>query len=206
MSANTDTPLRAEGEIFRILADCYHQPDDKLITRISKLTEVAEPFGDIPVGLARKMIEQLEDGTLDALLVDYAKLFVGPFELAAPPFGSVYLEEGHKLMGDSTVDVKQYYRAAGLDMADDFANPPDHIAAELEFLYYLFVREGALREEGSDIADEVDALRKEFLSRHIGIWGVEFADRVRNNAATVFYQALGRLTKVVIDNEMQTVN
>lgn len=205
MSDNS-TGLMPAAEIFRALADCYHQPDKELAGRIEDLEAMVEHLGDTPAAMARSIVGQLEEGQMDNLLIDFAKLFVGPFELSAPPFGSVYLEDGHKLMGDSTMDVKQFYRLAGLEMADDFSNPPDHIAAELEFLYFLYVREAALREENAEAADEIGALRKEFLSRHLGAWGILFAEKVRDNAATDFYQELGGLTKAVLESEVQALS
>ena len=182
------------------------QPDEELAGRIEDLEVLVEPLGETPVSMARNLMSKLDDSDMGLLLVDFAKLFVGPFELTAPPFGSVYLEEGHKLMGDSTMDVKEIYRLGGLEMSDDFSNPPDHIAAELEFLYFLHVREEGLRETDAEAADMVQSLRKEFLSRHLGAWGIQFAEKVQDNATTEFFQTLGGLTEVVLENEMRTIS
>jgi len=35
---------------------------------------------------------------LEDLMVDYAKLFIGPFDLLAPPYGSIYLDGQWLLM------------------------------------------------------------------------------------------------------------
>ena len=40
----------------------------------------------------RKEIEN--DQNFEALKVDFARLFVGPYKLLAAPYGSVYLEQG----------------------------------------------------------------------------------------------------------------
>lgn len=201
-----DLHRQSAAEVLKILADCYHQPDESLAGRIENLEASLESFGEATALMARTLLSELDQNDMGPLLVDFAKLFVGPFELTAPPFGSVYLEEGHKLMGDSTMDVKQIYRLGGLDISDDFSNPPDHIAAELEFLYYLHVREEGLRETEPETADMVQELRKEFLSRHLGAWGIQFAEKVRDNATTEFFQTLGGLTKIVIEHEMRAVS
>ncbi|MGL1864123.1 MAG: molecular chaperone TorD family protein [Pseudodesulfovibrio sp.] len=206
MPVNDDMQQHPTTEALRVLADCYHQPDEKLAGRIEDLETLVESLGETPATMARNLLSELNEKDMGLLLVDYAKLFVGPFELTAPPFGSVYLEDGHKLMGESTMDVKQIYRLGGLEMSDDFSNPPDHIAAELEFLYFLHVREAGLRETDTETADLVQELRKEFLSRHLGAWGIQFAEKVRDNATTEFFQTLGGLTKVVIENEMRTIS
>ncbi|MFP4481041.1 MAG: molecular chaperone, partial [Desulfohalobiaceae bacterium] len=64
--------------------------------------------------------------SLHRLRVDHAKLFVGPYQLAAPPFGSVYLEQRQTLMGESTQMVKELYRQAGLEMDPEYNSPADH--------------------------------------------------------------------------------
>lgn len=206
MTVNTDVRQSPAVEVLRVLADCYHQPDEKLSSRLEGLEDMVESLGKTPTIMARDLLKKLNEKEMDLLLVDFAKLFVGPFELTAPPFGSVYLEDGHKLMGESTMDVKEIYRLGGLEMSEDFSNPPDHIAAELEFLYYLHVREESLRETEPETAAMVQGLRKEFLSRHLGAWGIEFAEKVRDNATTEFFQTLGGLTKIVIENEMEAIS
>ncbi len=51
---------------------------------------------------------------MEPLKVEFSKLFVGPYKLFAAPYGSVYLDDERKVMGDSTLDVKNRYREAGL--------------------------------------------------------------------------------------------
>ncbi|MFN2356106.1 MAG: molecular chaperone, partial [Desulfopila sp.] len=81
------------------------------------------------------MEQAIHESRHQDLLVEYARLFVGPFELLAPPYGSVYLETGRRLMGDSTIAVQHMYTNAGLTL--DVQEAPDHIALELEFMHYL---------------------------------------------------------------------
>ena len=78
---------------------------------------------------------------IEELAIDHARLFVGPFALLAPPYGSVYLEGERRLMGDSTLAVGECYREVGLEVAAGFNGTPDHIAAELEFMHFLVVKE-----------------------------------------------------------------
>ena len=78
---------------------------------------------------------------IEELTIDHARLFVGPFALLAPPYGSVYLEGERRLMGDSTLAVGECYREVGLEVAAGFNGTPDHIAAELEFMHFLVIKE-----------------------------------------------------------------
>lgn len=196
------TNRRPAPEVFRVLADCYHLPDQSLISRTEGLEAMVEPLGSETASLARNIRNTLKTADMESLLVDFAKLFVGPFELAAPPFGSVYLEDNYRLMGESTVDVKQLYQKAGLEMSAEFSNPPDHITAELEFLYFLHMQEAALSADDGQAAEDVRDMRGEFLRHHLGAWGGAFADKVCGNASTELYRNLGKLTKLVLEHEV----
>ncbi|GAB4545487.1 MAG: hypothetical protein Kow0063_39580 [Anaerolineae bacterium] len=139
---------------------------------------------------------------IEQLRIDYARLFVGPFELLAPPYGSVYLEGKRRVMGDSTIDARSRYQEAGLDISHDVKEAPDHIAIELEFMYYLIFKE-IESFENADFESAMGYLGKQqaFLEEHLGAWATEFADSVEKNAGTDFYQNLARATKVFIQNE-----
>ena len=146
----------------------------------------------------RKEFESLKD--LEELKIDFARLFVGPYSLLAPPYGSIYLERERKIMGDSTLDLLETYRNAGVDLSDNFRDAPDHIAAELEFMYFLIFKEiQAL--ENSDVDTTIDYLEKQraFLREHLGAWVFDFADIIEKKAETDFYKNLARATRAFIE-------
>lgn len=181
---------------FKGLANCFLEPKPGLAAVLAELEKNLSPFNAKAGKEARALANDFQAVDLDDLMVDYARLFVGPFELLAPPFGSVYLEGSKQMMGDSTMDMKALYLAAGLDMAPDFNNPPDHVAAELEFLAYLCSCEAQAGEAGEK--QRFRKLRNRFISGHIGAWGPEFADKVKDNAGTGFYKRLAGLTRHVL--------
>ncbi|MCA2000862.1 MAG: molecular chaperone TorD family protein [Chloroflexi bacterium] len=71
-----------------------------------------------------------------AVEFSFNRLFVGPRALLAPPYASIYLE-GHeaKLMGESTLQVRQLYEMLGLASPWKNKIPDDHIAFELDALW-----------------------------------------------------------------------
>ena len=90
------------------------------------MANVCEPA----FGFVQKMRKEFgTDADLEAFKVEFSRLFVGPYEMLAAPYGSVYLEDGRRMMGDSTLDVKNRYREAGLNTAKTFKDAPDHISA-----------------------------------------------------------------------------
>ncbi|GAH03838.1 unnamed protein product, partial [marine sediment metagenome] len=133
---------KARGNAFRLLAECYLMPDRNILGKIHDLADMLNRVCPEVVGFIQEFNSGCKnDCEIDRLKVDYARLFVGPYSLLAPPYGSVYLEGERRIMGDSTLNVLAMYRETGLDIAQDFNDAPDHIAAELEFMYSLVFKE-----------------------------------------------------------------
>jgi len=206
-----ETYVRHEAirsEIYKLLAECYYTPDKALSGKITDLVEKLRLAGlqarqDINWG-GKKF---LKVGNIEELKVEYARLFVGPYTLLAPPYGSVYLEPERRIMGNSTMDVINRYRQSGLVVADDFKDAPDHIAAELEFMHFLIFK--AVEAAGQDDGDQVVASlinQQSFLEIHLGAWVHEFADKVIQNAAISFYRNLARATETFIKDDYQVIS
>lgn len=108
-------------------------------------------------------------------------------------------------MRDSTMAVLELYREGGFELAEDFRDLPDHIAAELEFLYLLIYREVQSRQAG-ELAPlaSATALRKRFLNEHLGSWIGPFTAAVRARADSAFYRELAELTKRFVTMEAGT--
>lgn len=129
-----------------------------------------------------------------ALRLEYTRLFIGPHALPAAPYESVYREPLWGVMGETTLAVRQAYAAAGLTLAPDTRELPDHVAAELEFLAWLS-NEQAAAWSVTDEARVVHWLRHEhsFLEQHLGQWLAAFAERVVAAAALPFYSGLAAI-------------
>lgn len=144
---------------------------------------------------AEKFSEEMEKAisgySNEDLLVDYSKLFVVPSELIAPPYGSVYLDNERKVMGDSTMKVIGMYQKAGLSMSDDFKELPDHITVELEFMYYLIFKEiEALEKSEIDTAFHFIRMQQTFLDRFLGRWVGQCCEKIKEGTGNGFYKSL----------------
>ena len=127
----------------------------------------------------------------EELLIEYAKLFVGPFELKAAPYGSVYLDDGRKIMGDSTLEVTKIYKEEGLSLDKNFKELPDQIAAELDFMYYLGYQEvEALEKNDTDKAAHFLNRQEYFLWTFLDKWVAPFCEKIKQGTENGFYQAL----------------
>ena len=193
---------------FRMLSDCFLLPDQGLSEKLENLEFSMANVFESAIKFVQNMREEFKDGAdLEPLKVDFSKLFIGPYQLSAAPYGSVYLESERKMMGDSTLDVRNRYREAGLDTAKTFKDAPDHISAELEFMYYLIFKEiEALA--NSDIETAIGFIRrqKSFLEDHLIAWVPEFARSIAENAENPFYPNLAKATETFLKENYEIVS
>ena len=130
------------------------------------------------------------------MLVDYTRLFLGPVQALARPYGSVWLDADKGLMQDSTMAVLALYAEGGFEIADGFRELPDHIAAELEFLYVLLFKSAQARQSGDcESLAAMAGLRKRLLDQHLAVWVGPFAAAVKAGAQCGFYRDLAELTE-----------
>ena len=185
------------GNIYRLLAECYRYPSIELCNQLeflAKETQCLEPGLGIRGKELKNSFDALESG-LAQLGIAFSKLFVGPFELIAAPYGSVYLDENRRTMGDSTARVIQYYIDAGLNPSDDNKEPPDHISTELEFMYYLAFR--YLETGNSQFLEK----QRQFLLTQMHLWVPKFTRDIVKSQIHPFYDSLASLTNNFMDWE-----
>jgi TorA maturation chaperone TorD len=187
------------AQSYKLLSECYYPPDEELIIRLNRLSDsTVNPCLEIS-----NYVPKIDE--LESLAIDFSRLFLGPYKLLAAPYGSVYLEDGRCVMGESTVEVRNWYRKEGLDVV--LKEVPDHIAVELEFMYFLIFKETeAIR--NSDPEGVANYLKKQmsFLQDHLGRWVPEFAGNVEANAQTQFYKNLARLTRSFIKEDLRNLS
>lgn len=193
---------------YRLLANAYYLPDQNLLDGLTKLGKCMEQICGEAGEYVKKI--QADMGQKDGagyLNIDYAKLFVGPFNLPAPPYGSVYLENQRMVMGNSTVDVQKRYQEAGLTVDAKFKDAPDHIAAELEFMHFLVFKQMEAAGEGdADGFISCLLMQQSFLEEHLGAWISEFTGNIVNNAQTSFYKNLALATEAFVKDDLHTVS
>jgi TorA maturation chaperone TorD len=206
----TEEDLRkdtARVTLCRLLAACYYEPAPEFAEERVFETMVAAA-SDIDPELARharRLAVAFGAEPVENLLVDYARLFLGASQANAHPYGSAWLAAAPALAGETTPAVLGLYREGGFDIDDSFRELPDHIAAELEFLYLLLFRESEARRNGrTDQATAVRDLRGRFLRDHLGAWVRPFTAAMRTGAESPFYRELAALTDRFVSREAGT--
>lgn len=191
--------------LCRLLAACYYEPSVAFTEeRVFATMQLAAARLDADMApLARQLGDAFSEEAPQNLLVDYTRLFLGPVDTLAKPYGSVWLEQRTTLMQESTVELLDLYAEGGFEMDESFRDLPDHIAAQLEFLYLLIYRENEARHNGDAAAlATVEGTRKRFLEGHLGQWFGDFATAMRSGSQTTFYRALADLTEKFVRYEM----
>ncbi len=104
------------------------------------------------------------DSLYQYLETAYVRLFVSHRDgIAAPLYESCYVGvesgENASLMGEPAIKMKQRFDSKGLAIDSGIHEPPDHLAIELEYLYFLLSKgredqdENLIAEAGSFAAD-----------------------------------------------------
>ena len=201
------TQESARKEAYKGLADCYTLPKKELINTLEQLEqafETLESEAGSHIRFIHKEILGSEEWT--DLKVDYAHLFVGPYCVLAPPYGSVYLEDSRRVMGDSTIDVQKRYAEAGLTIAEIFKDNPDHIQAELEFMSFLIFKEiEAIQEVSFETFSSFLHTQKSFLQDHLSVWVKEFTQKIKKHSQKNFYQGLAMATQTFISEDFAEI-
>ena len=195
----------ARADLCRLLAACYYEPGPEFAEErvFDSMRTAAALVGPEVASLAQRLGQAFAAGDPEELLVDYTRLFLGPVDAAAKPYGSVWVTGEATLMQPVSMAVLAIYREGGFDLAEDFRELPDHVAAELEFLYLTLFRENAARRtDDLDAVAAALALRRRFLTEHLGAWVDPFTQAMENTAQTDYYRILAPLTRQFVTAEL----
>jgi TorA maturation chaperone TorD len=201
---------RMRGDCYQLLASCFYQPQKQLFFEEKVCEKLSSALNHVCPGAAifsNRMENVLSRYSDEELSVEYAKLFVGPFELKAPPYGSVYIDGDKRVMGDSTMEILKMYRQTGLSIKDDFKDLPDHISVELEFMYFLIYHEIESFQK-SQTEKSLDHLKMQvrFLNQYLGHWILPFCHHISDGTENEFYHSLSECARRFVINDMSHMN
>lgn len=116
----------------------------------------------------------------------FARLFVGPNKLPAPPWGSVYTDHDSVIFGNKTLDVRAWMRDNGVKMELGSYVPEDHIGLLL-IMFSWAVRNGVPDEKLTELLEE-----------HLLSWSDRFLELFVEGAVHPFYENLGGLARATL--------
>ena len=186
----------AKADAYRLLSACFYEPE-KAFLEEDVFGQLEQALSVLDAGYAddaQAVGRCFRETGLEDLRIDYTRLFLGPFDIRSKPYGSVYLDGGNMVMGDSTMAALALYREGGFVVDEAFAEMPDHVVVELEFLYLLNTRLGDGHVENGE-RERLAALERRFLGEHLGRWVTPFTEAMQKGACTDFYVKLSALTQ-----------
>ena len=143
----------------------------------------------------REFSTQWDTTQFEDLRRDYARLFVGPNRLLAPPWESVYRSSEHLIFERQTLEVRQMYQRYGMVPPQTNVEPDDHFGLELRFVAYLNgLALYAFKQDDSMLGIEAVETVGRFLNEHLLQWAPEFLDLVMTFASTSYYRSVAELT------------
>lgn len=193
--------LEARIIIYKLISNLYKEPTEDFLTSLEMMETVTEEYDMELFQTINDMKREVKShsSNLEPLLVDYARLFIGPFNVLAPPYSSIYLEDKREVMGRSTTVVEDYYKKAGLQITNR-NEPADHLCFQFEFLYYLNHQLA-----NTDKYHYID-LQTEFYQNIFVKWIPKFTFALKEGATTEFYRKLSLLTRLFVEKEAVIVH
>ena len=198
MSDYAPDEATAREDLCRFLSACYYEPaaefaEEKLFDNMLIAARRIDPY---LTEHARRLGDAFAAQDIETLLVDYTRLFLGPVQALASPYGESWLGSAAPTDDNPPLAVLDLYSEGGFEIDEEFRERPDHVAVELEFLYLLiFNQNQAARAGKGDEADVTESLQRRFLAEHLGAWVAPFAAAIASGAQSAFYRELGALTE-----------
>jgi len=184
---------------FRLITALLCEPEEDITFNEELYRQLLEVTNTL-FPQANTLIVQLKkasgETTKTKLLVEYARLFIGPFKLPTPPYASCYL--GSRELNNEITDwVRSFYEDSGLEFDYTIMDLPDHIAVETEFLHYLLTKEyQALMENDKERADWFHERYSTFFQHHHSKWVDVLSKKVIAETMEPFYSVLFQLIYV----------
>lgn len=220
MTEDLEKNLVARALFYRFLALMFHEPGEVQLAMLSNSDEfehlkaAAEALeGEVAENRISLALDQLQGAvrenlwTLRDLRVEYNRLFLGPTKPLCHPYESVYdldreEEDRGTVMGPSASFFENALAVENLEIDLGRAELYDHVAIELEFMYFLLSK--AIEGEGETKTIYI-AKAKSVLKQHLAKWLPAFGESVAEKSNHSLYQNLGHLLAEFMQAEAKLV-
>lgn len=180
----------ARGGLYKVFSLAFRYPS----------LEIVAFFGDPELPEALAQLPAQEEGALVSELAAYLRSSAFREDIArvesayhalfhleggVPLYESAYRSAHEFQWAETLADVNGFYRAFGLELVGE---RPDHLSAELEFMYVLALKEVCARFEADGKASREHLqitweAERAFLRDHLAVWVPAFARALRRRMA-----------------------
>lgn len=151
-------------------------------------------------------LRQMDRSILDRIRQEYTDLFIGPRELIAPPWESVYLTRERALFQASTLAVRQWYQQHGFLPAGYPRHPDDHISLMMHFLALLSGEALAcFREDRFDAYQNNLESQKLFIENHLMNWLPRYAKDMKQAETALLYPQLAAALSRLVEEDHRLI-
>lgn len=138
------------------------------------------------------LLSGVNDGNInkiiDDIAIEYTISFVGPGSPPAPPWESLYRNEGSVLFGQPTFDIKEFVRKNALIIDDGSNQLEDHLGIELLILSAISKKALLTKPSVRDIIAQIT-----FLEQHPLWWVETFQAKVEQCSSVGYYSSITKL-------------
>jgi len=153
------------AQVYYFLSHALLYPQENWVADTPSLVNILQ---DLDIPIEGKNGAPLADLTLESLQADHRRVF----GLTGSLMYETELGLPHEFrQSQELADIAGFYRAFGLQTGAAVRERPDHLATELEFMYWLMLKEAYAASNSMPEQAEIciDAQRK-FLQDHLARW------------------------------------
>jgi len=176
---------KQRGFFYALYSRIFMKEMDKDLLEMLENKDIQEFFPNMAEWELRQTLPK-EQLLQEHLHVDFAEISL----VNLIPYESFYTREDGMIESGGDNPVYQFYEEFDFTVEKGIARvlSPDHIGVELEFMYMLCEAQiKALNEDDKESANEIQALQKSFMEKHILKWMPLYLINVKNEASTPLY-------------------
>ena len=209
----TELLLANRFYLYSLLHKCFGREPDRKQLELLTGEQTGESFAllggevleKVPAFL-RELREDLKNPDFpEQVKREYRVLFVGPEEMPAPPWESVYTGEEGALFQETTLEVRQAYRTFGMQAEAYQRVPDDSLALELAFMSGLAERAlDAFRRGDREEAERCLNGSLDFLKKPLLRWVPLFLERMAESPTDFLYPQLCLILDSFLKKDAET--
>lgn len=162
-------------------ANFYYDPTACELASIHQFFRLPDWQVDWQCPITPETQEKIQQGLEKTTLQnEYQALFIGPNELIAPPWASVYLDPESVVFGQSLIQLREFLQQHRIEFVSNTNEPEDHIGLMLMLAAYL----------AENRPEQLPA----FLGLHLLSWSERYLELL-SQTDSLFYQGLAELTQ-----------